>query len=313
MGRNLLPLWGAILGLALSTVGHVHAQSTVVGKGDQKTVIGSTAGPVNAVLDRSPTQTDQSGTGPLQLSDLLNYRIVTQDGGFGQIADAVIDHNGRLLYLVGSSEGKIFPLPFTYSALNPSGNTVTYNVSTSTLRQLTLDPHYMPSLNNSAFVLRMQQVFGPSFGMTPSQAVSAYPPTGVGATSSTIGATAGRNNTAVPTPTGRMENGPTRPTGGSLNSDQGIEPRNVGVGGNTTTSASGALSGAAIGGAPGSTGGTSGTAGGAPASSPGTGRPLTGEIGGSNGTGGTGTAGSGAGTTGSTGKTGAGGSGGSGS
>jgi hypothetical protein len=302
MRSRLLPVTAAVLGVGLLTVGRLQAQSKVVGSGDHKTVIGSTAGPVNATLDRSPTRTDQSGVGLIQMKDLLNYRIVAQDGGFGQVADVVFDRNGRIQYLLGTYDGKIFPLPFMRSAMNPSGSTLTYNVPMATLEQMALDPHHLPSLNNQAFVQRMQQVFGPSFGIYPNQTVSAYPPTGdgVGTTGIRTGTTAGRTSTAVPTPTGRMEKGPTRPTGGSLNSDRGIEPRIEGTG-NSTTSASGALSGAAIGGAPGSTGGTSGTAGGAPAHSPGagTGRPANGPIGGTNGTGGTGGGGSGSGATGS--------------
>jgi len=304
MRRHSPTFSAAIVGLGFLAAVPAMAQSTVVGKGDQKTVIGSTAGPVNATLDRSPMQTDQSGTGLIQMKDLLNYKIVAQDGGFGQVVDVVFDRNGRLQYLLGSYDGRIFPVPFMRSAMNPTGSTLTYNVPMATLEQMALDPHNLPSLNNQAFVLRMQHVFGPSFGMYPNQTVSAYPPTGddVGAAGTRISTGTGRTTTAVPTPTGRMERGPTRPTGGSLNSDQGIGPT-VGGTGSSTTSASGALSGAAIGGAPGSTGGSAGTAGGAPAQSPaaGSGRPPNGPIGGTNGTGGTGGGGSGSGTTGSTG------------
>jgi len=302
MRRNSLTLSAALIGLGLLTGAQVQAQSTVVGKGEQKTVIGSTAGPVNATLDRSPAQTDQSGTGLLHLKDLLNYKIVAQDGGFGQVHDIVFDRNGQLQYLLGSYDGKVFPLPFVASAMNPSGSTLTYNVPMATLQQMALNPHQLPTLHNQAFVQRMQQVFGPSFGANTSQALSAYPPTPSGV-NPIVGRDTGvgRTSTAVPTPTGRMETGATRPTGGSLNSSTGIEPR-VGQGtGGTTTSASGALSGAAIGGAPGSTGGTSGTAGGAPAQSPGTGTSVP-----SKSTGSAGTSGSGSGTTGSSGSSGSG-------
>jgi sporulation protein YlmC with PRC-barrel domain len=279
-----LPIRTAILGLGLLTTATVQAQSTVTGTGEKKTVTGSTAGPVNPTLDGPLEPTRPSGIVPMR--DLLNYRVMAENGEFGRVSDIVLDRNGRMQYLLVTRQGQTYPMPFMSTAFSNTPNTLTYNVPIATLEQLAIQNNQLPTLTNQQFVDRMRQVFGPSFAATVTPSRTNYPATGVGVE----GRATGRVGTS-PTMT-RDPNRPpgTRPTGGSLNvGGAGTGVGGTGVGGPGTsgsgtgrsgtgeartgtgitgtgagTSAAGKLQGAAAGGAPGSTGGTSGSAGGAP-------------------------------------------------
>jgi len=130
----------------------------------------------------------------LQLRDLLNYRIQASDGSFGRVSDVVFDRNGNAMYLLGSYQGQIYPLPFTRSPFSAMNNTLSFNVPISTLQQMAINPQNLPTMSNQAFVSRMQQVFGSSFGATTS--TSSYPTTGTSST--TAGATTGTTGTTNP-------------------------------------------------------------------------------------------------------------------
>jgi hypothetical protein len=280
LGKRL-PLLATILGLGgLAAV--ASAQSTVTKSGDAVKVTGSTAGPINPHLDRAPGPPIAQPTGSISMSQLLHYKVQASDGGFGQVWDVVLDHNGRVQYLLTSYNGRIYPLPLLPSALDGAPNTLTYKVPVGMMEQLAVNPENLPSLRNRAFVVRMHQVFGPDFADRLPQPLSAYPPTDPAVSG------------ATPNLPGEMRpssgTGPRRPTGGSLNvgGNPGTGVAGTGIGGPGTsgtgtgrsgtgegttggisgtgagTSASGALNGAAAGGAPGSTGGTAGSAGGSP-------------------------------------------------
>jgi len=277
-----LPLNAAILGVGLLTATNVQAQGTVTGKGEQKTITGSTAGPVNPIVDSSPI-TPHTGSDLIQLRDLLNYQVQSADGAFGRVSDIVFDRNGRVQYLLATHEGRTYPLPFTPSAFTGGEHVLTFPVPATTLQTIAINPQNLPSLQNQVFVNRMQQVFGESFGANFNQRLSAYPPVGPGMGRPGIvgaGTTSGADVD---------QSDATRPTGGSLNvgggrsgvggtgvggpgssgSGTGIsatrETPGQGISGTGEgTSAAGRLQGAAAGGAPGSTGGTAGSAGGAP-------------------------------------------------
>jgi hypothetical protein len=286
-GTNL-PLKAAILGLGLLTAAHVQAQGTASGTGDEKAVRGSTAGPVNPTLD-APLPPATTGVSNLvHMKDLLGARVQGRDGAFGHVADIVFDRNGRLQYILATRNGQFFPLPFTPTGLSGTTKVLTYDVPLARLQELAIDPRQLPSLNNQAFVQRMQQVFGPTFG---TGAMSAYPP---GAATSAAAAAAdartGVSGSGAPVTSGAGMPGGRRPTGGSavIDRDPGTGVQGTGIGGPGTsgsgtgrsgtgaadtggipgtgagTSAAGKLQGAAAGGAPGSTGGTAGSAGGAP-------------------------------------------------
>jgi len=310
MRRSFFPVFVAALGVGLLIAPQAPAQSTVIEKGNKTTVVGSTAGPINPVLDRDPVPGARDAVNTIQLSRLLGYRVRASDNDFGQVADIVFDRNGRIMYLLGSYEGRLYPLPFMKNMLTQTDRVLNYDVPVATLQNLALNPQDLPSFSNRAFVTRMQEVFGPAWAVLP-QPLSAYPPTDVGTRPSMPGS--GRVTTGT---------GPTRPTGGSLNAGPqpegtgvagtgigGPGTRGTGTGGSGTgegtsgidgtgsgTSASGKLSGSASGGTPGSTGGTKGSAGGAPDRTGDKGGTATGTGTGTSTKSATGTSGGGAGT-----------------
>jgi len=149
----------------------------------------STGGIVNMAPSVSSTSTLANNSGLIQLRDLMSFRVQAQDGAFGRVSDVVFDRNGNLMYLLGSYQGQTFPLPFTPSALSGTQGTLTYNVPMASLQQLALNPNDLPSLSNQAFLSRMRDVFGSSFG-TGSMTTSSYGST-TGPTGATSGTTAG--------------------------------------------------------------------------------------------------------------------------
>jgi len=161
--RNCLPLRAAIFGLGLLCATQLPAQTT--GSGSS-----SSGGVVNMPKEVPPQSANSGGTsGQIQLKDLLSYKIQAADGAFGRVSDVVFDRSGNIQYLLGSYQGQTFPLPFMPSAFGATGNTLSYDVPIAQLQQLAINAQQLPSLNNQAFIERMRQVFGDSFGATSGQ------------------------------------------------------------------------------------------------------------------------------------------------
>jgi len=173
----------------------------------------------------------------IQLKDLLNYKIQAQDGSFGRVSDVVFDRNGNIQYLLGSYQGQTFALPYMASEFSGAPNTLTFNQPIATLEQLRVDTNTLPSLQNRAFVDRMRQIFGQSFGTN--QNMAAYPPTnnqtgiGTGTAGTGTGTTTGSGSTGAG---GTGSTGTTRSgSAGTGTSGTGTGTTGTGTTGSNTT------------------------------------------------------------------------------
>jgi hypothetical protein len=115
----------AIFGIALTTASQLAAQTQSSGTSEQSktgsttsgtsgstsTTSSASGGVVNMPQDTTPSRTG-TGSGTLQLRDLLNYKIQAQDGAFGRVSDVVFDRNGNIQYLLGSYQGSPIRFPF---------------------------------------------------------------------------------------------------------------------------------------------------------------------------------------------------------
>jgi len=164
VSKNRYFLNAVVVGLGLALSGDLSAQTSSPG-----TSGGQVSSPTGNVIDLrndAAYSIMMSGrsSGPIQLSNLLNSTVQAQDGAFGTVSDVVFDRNGNIQYLLGSYQGQTFPLPLTSTTLSAAGNTLTYNVPIAALQQLAINQQNLPTLQNQAFMQRMQQVFGPTVG-----------------------------------------------------------------------------------------------------------------------------------------------------
>ena len=158
----------AVVGWSLAVAAPLMAQvpTPPIDATPTPTAASSTPRATGSIVDlrNTPSMPTAETRSLLQFSRLLNANIVASDGSFGRVTDVVFDRNGNIQYLLGSNRGQTFVLPYLPSAFSATGNNLTFNVPIANLQQLAIDPQNLPPMQNLAFLTRMRQVFGPTFG-----------------------------------------------------------------------------------------------------------------------------------------------------
>src|SRR5262245_30898981 len=135
MSTTFRPVGMWILGAGFVFSTHLWAQSPAatgtLGAQNQGSATGTieTSGATNTFIDLRGDRAYSrlmAGHAPeiVQLRDLLNFRIQARDGAFGQVTDVVFDSHGNIQYLLGSFQGRVYPLPLTPAALSWSPKTL---------------------------------------------------------------------------------------------------------------------------------------------------------------------------------------------
>lgn len=101
-----------------------------------------------------------ANAGVQRISQILGSSVQLQGANhFGKVEDAVIDSNGRIAYLVVSSDGRNVMLPWSEGHFNFGQRTVTYEVAPQAVQPLFFETGAWPNVWEPQYMTRVRGVF----------------------------------------------------------------------------------------------------------------------------------------------------------